>query len=70
MSNNKPFTDRSIMPYGKHKGKMMANVPADYLLFIWENHELRGPLKEYISENLEVIKKQVAYEKKQNNAGK
>lgn len=32
-----PLTDESQMPYGAHKGKKMANVPAEYLLFLYEN---------------------------------
>lgn len=34
MSDNKDndkFDDDSIMPFGKHKGKPMSEVPSDYL---------------------------------------
>lgn len=64
-----PMTDQSLMPFGKHKGKALANVPAHYLLWLYENAEnLRNPLKAYIEENLDVIKRQVANsEKKKRN---
>lgn len=29
--------DTSLMPFGKHKGKALANVPNDYLLWLWDN---------------------------------
>lgn len=32
-----PLSDASPMPWGEHKGKPMANVPSDYLHFVWHN---------------------------------
>lgn len=29
-----PFTDKSIMPFGKYQGKQMGQIPPSYLLFI------------------------------------
>lgn len=29
------FTDESIMPFGKHKGEKLENVPASYFLWLW-----------------------------------
>lgn len=62
-----PMTDESSMPFGKFKGKKMANVPAGYLLWLHENVQLRDPLKTYITENLDVIKAEV---KQKNNSKK
>ena len=56
------------MPYGLHKGKKMANVPADYLLWMYHEH-IEGVslvnmsysnklLKGYIEENLDVLKQE------------
>lgn len=47
---------QTTMPYGKYKGKQFKDVPADYLLFVHENHEPFGSLKAYIDDNLETIK--------------
>jgi len=52
------MTDESIMPWGMHKGRQLADVPADYLLFIWEKKYARGELFRYIEENLTVLQAQ------------
>lgn len=53
------ISDESLMPFGKHKGEKMANVPADYLLWLYENSKVYGEVKEYIKDNLEVIKAEI-----------
>ena len=49
------MTDNSLMPYGKFKGKKMINVPADYLLWLYENQKCSGDVKAYIMSNHEVL---------------
>lgn len=53
------YTDESKMPYGQHVGKQLKDVPASYLLFIYENHDLnstqRWGLRVYIEDNLQVL---------------
>lgn len=51
--------DTSLMPFGKHKGTKLANVPASYLLFIYENFQLHENLKEYIKRNKDVLQAEV-----------
>ncbi len=65
------MTDETPMPYGKYKGKQMADVPADYLLWLYENNKCTGGIRAYIIENLEVIKNQINYanKKKGNHNG-
>jgi len=58
------MTDESIMPFGKYKGQKMANVPPEYLLFIYENGKLFGGVAEYIKENLDVIKAEINLKQK------
>jgi uncharacterized protein (DUF3820 family) len=53
------LTDQDIMPYGKHKGKKMANVPAAYLIWLHENDKCTDEVREYISENIEVLKMEI-----------
>jgi uncharacterized protein (DUF3820 family) len=53
------MTDESIMPIGKYKGEKMANVPPDYLLWLYENGNIYGELRNYIKENLDVIKAEI-----------
>lgn len=34
------YNDETIMPFGKHKGEKLVDVPDDYLLWFWgENKE-------------------------------
>jgi len=60
------MTDESIMPIGKYKGEKMANIPPDYLLWLYENGNIYGELKRYIKDNLDVIKAEINYKNKQN----
>lgn len=53
------LTDQSIMSFGKYKGHKLANVPADYLIFIYEEYNLQAPLKKYIAGNLQGLKQEV-----------
>ena len=51
------LTDTDLMPWGVHKGKTMANVPDDYLLWLWDNDKCYGDVKDYIKDNLDVLRK-------------
>lgn len=50
------FTDDSIMPFGKHKGAQLADVPDKYLLWLYEKGMGNPDLRAYISDNLDAIK--------------
>lgn len=52
------LTDKDNMPWGKYVGVKMANVPASYLLWLYENNKCSGDVKDYIKENLEVLQYQ------------
>lgn len=56
MSDIRKLSDSSKMPYGKHQGEKMANVPAKYLLWLYENDKCDKYVKEYIIDNLDVLK--------------
>jgi uncharacterized protein (DUF3820 family) len=53
------LTDNDTMPFGIHQGKKMANVPAKYLLWLFENGKCYGEVKAYIESNLEFLKSEV-----------
>ena len=53
------------MPFGKYKGEKMANVPSEYLIWLYENSKVYGGVKEYIKENLDVLKSEIEYKNKQ-----
>lgn len=48
--------DRSQMPFGKYQGKAMANVPAHYLLWLYNNGCNHAGVKKYIIDNLTILK--------------
>lgn len=50
------LNDDSLMPYGKHKGEKLGNIPADYLLWLYENDRCDKQIREYIDDNMDVIK--------------
>ena len=51
--------DTDLMPFGKYKGDKMINVPASYLLWLYDNNKCYGTIKEYIVDNLDVLRKEV-----------
>lgn len=61
------ITDATPMPFGKYKGVSMANVPAEYLLWLYERLKPSAPNKrsasekllvDYIEDNMDVLKKE------------
>lgn len=50
------FIDTTLMPWGRYKGEMLANVPDKYLLWLYENNKAHGLLKAYIHDNLAAIR--------------
>lgn len=51
--------DADPMPYGKHKGRPMEDVPGTYLLWLIENDRASPAVKEYIQHNMDVILKEI-----------
>jgi uncharacterized protein (DUF3820 family) len=52
------FTDNTPMPFGRYQGKAMINVPAQYLLWLYNqgcNHE---GVRKYIINNLDALNKE------------
>jgi uncharacterized protein (DUF3820 family) len=60
--NYPDLDDSSLMPYGKHKGTKMVDVPDSYLLWIYENDKCSDSVKKYIESNLDAIRHNVARE--------
>lgn len=46
--------DNTPMPFGEHKGEKLANVPADYLIWLYRKGTIIG-LMRYIEENEDVL---------------
>lgn len=58
------LNDDSLMPWGKYKGTKMANVPADYLQWLYDNDKCSGNVKAYIEDNLDVIELEIKRKQK------
>lgn len=48
------LNDQSRMPFGKHKGKAMEDVPADYLLWLWDETDMHNREKQYTEDGFAV----------------
>ena len=58
------LTDQTKMPFGKYKGDKLANVPSEYLLWIYDNYDLKPELKAYIDDNRAVLQQEVKLSQK------
>ena len=56
--------DDSKMPFGKYINEKMANVPAEYLLWLLKENKCSGDVKVYILDNKEVLEEEVKRNKK------
>lgn len=52
------ITDESVLTFGIHAGRKVGNVPARYLIFLYEQKRLPENLKAYVVENFAALKKQ------------
>jgi len=59
------LTDESPMPWGKYKGDKMIDVPAYYLMWLYENKHYSKDVKEYIDDNLDVLKEEIKRSRKE-----
>jgi uncharacterized protein (DUF3820 family) len=47
---------KEIMPFGKHKGKELSEVPDGYFLYLYDRKILVGWLKEYVENRIPVLR--------------
>lgn len=62
MADYAPLNDSSKMPFGKHKGLPMIEVPAVYLLWYWGTGS-EGTVRDYIEDRLSAIEAEAKEEK-------
>jgi len=67
INNNKTKTmkqleDTDLMPFGKHKGIPMSDVPASYLHYLWNNGMKKetktSNVADYIARNIEALEEE------------
>lgn len=56
--------DDSLMPFGKHQGDKMIDVPADYLIWLFENDKCNAAVRAYVQANEDVLRLQARQIKK------
>lgn len=61
---SKPVPGHFVMLFGKYKGTKFDEVPADYLLYMYDNGYLQGEIKGYVIQNEEFLRTQAANDKK------
>ncbi|HUR11201.1 MAG TPA: DUF3820 family protein [Flavitalea sp.] len=52
------MNENTLMPFGKYKGQKLANVPAGYLLWLYDTQKCGIALREYIREALPFLRVQ------------
>lgn len=53
--------DTDPMPFGKHRGEPMQDVPANYLHYLWtsgKREDRRCPVADYIRRNLSALQQE------------
>ena len=60
MEKNTEITDNTPMPFGKHMGTAMANVPAVYLIWLYNEGCSHEGVRKYIINNLDALNKEVS----------
>jgi uncharacterized protein (DUF3820 family) len=53
--------DTDLMPFGKHKGIPVQDVPAAYLHYLWQNgmkDDKASPVADYIRRNLSALRQE------------
>jgi hypothetical protein len=53
------FTDQTVIAFGKYNGSKLEDIPASYLLWLWNNgmwkSKGKDPLADYIAENIRAL---------------
>ena len=58
------ITDKTRISFGKYQGTPMINIPAGYLIWIYENNKCSPQIANYIRKNLDNLRKEIAKNKK------
>jgi uncharacterized protein (DUF3820 family) len=64
--NVQDMNDDTLMPFGKHKGKKLSDVPHGWFIYMNDRHRLSGKLKEYAEETVPILRIQRDMNKRNN----
>ena len=51
--------DKDSMPFGKFKGQRMGDVPAEYLVFLYDDGLSAGDVRDYIEDCMDALRAEV-----------
>ena len=62
------YTDSTIITFGIYSGKKLIDVPASYLIFLFDKNKCNKDLRDYIIDNMNVLRDEIRREeqKRQN----
>lgn len=55
----KTLEDTDAIGFGKYKGTLLANVPASYLIWCYDNDRLPPDVRFYVRRNYDVLLKEI-----------
>lgn len=58
MNIKEKLTDSDLMPFGKYKGSKMEDVPASYLLWLWNDDVSHPGVRAYIEDAMSALEKE------------
>lgn len=61
------MTDVDLMPFWVHKGTKMIDVPAEYLIWLYENDRCSPNVKAYIEDAMDFLNKEIELKKNMRN---
>lgn len=50
-------SQRVVMPFGKYKGEYLGDIPVSYLIWAYENLDLRLPLRKAIKSTIKMLER-------------
>lgn len=55
--DKQPWNDETVMPWGQHKGKKLSELPASYLLWLFEQRWIKDwpGLHAYLKKNEDLL---------------
>lgn len=51
--------DDSLMPYGQYKGRKMIDVPASYLIWLYDNGKCSPQVQKYVKDSYDALIKEL-----------
>ena len=60
MPIKRDYTDKTPFPFGRYQGLPMDEVPADYIMELYDEGKMSGPMRRYVEQNMDVLNVEIA----------